>query len=147
EYRGSPQANADPIPGKKRATPMNPAKMRRISNGVSHRPFRDRVIHLLALKNYKKPELLAHLQRDGIMQKDRDSLGNSSSANMNLKDNSFSLKEHLFKNIQKDWPGYSDRDRRTLEMILSRKAALSPKATHTSHLTSQGPSDADGPSR
>ena len=45
------------------------------SNSVSQRPYRDRVIHLLALKAYKKPELLARLQKDGVNQKDKNSLG------------------------------------------------------------------------
>ncbi|NXC27888.1 ELL2 factor, partial [Campylorhamphus procurvoides] len=149
EVKGPPLVTPDPLPGKKRATPLNPANIQRISNAVSLRPFRDRVIHLLALKNFKKPELLAHLKRDGIMPKDRDSLGKilQQVANMNPKENSFSLKEHFFKDIQKDWPGYSETDRRTLEMILARQSAPSPNATSTSHSTSQGPSDGAGPSR
>lgn len=32
------------------------------------------MIHLLALKAYKKPELLVRLQRDGVNQKDKNSL-------------------------------------------------------------------------
>lgn len=57
---------------------MNPANTIRRAhthNTVSQRPYRDRVIHLLALKSYKKPELLARLQRDGVNQKDKNSLG------------------------------------------------------------------------
>ncbi|NXA16472.1 ELL2 factor, partial [Sapayoa aenigma] len=146
----SPRSSADPVPERKRTTPLNPANIvRRIFRGVSRRPFRDRVIHLLALRNYKKPELLARLDRDGVLAKDRDSLGNilQQVANLNPKDNSFSLKEHFFKDIQKDWPGYSEIERQTLKLILSRKAASSPNATSTSHSPSQGSSDRDGPSR
>lgn len=57
---------------------MNPANTIRkthSSSSVSQRPYRDRVIHLLALKAYKKPELLARLQKDGVNQKDKNSLG------------------------------------------------------------------------
>ncbi|NWR95810.1 ELL2 factor, partial [Furnarius figulus] len=149
EVRRSPQATPDPVPGRKRTTPLNPANIQGISNGVSCRLFRDRVIHLLALKNYKKPELLALLQRDGIMQKDWDSLGRilHQVANLNATDNSFSLKEDRFKDIQKDWPGYSEADRQALEKILARKSAPSPNANSASHSTSQGPSDANAPSR
>lgn len=39
-------------------------------------------------------------------------------ANLDANEDSFSLKEHLFKDIQQDWPGYSEIDRRTLEVIL-----------------------------
>ncbi|XP_051638478.1 RNA polymerase II elongation factor ELL2-like isoform X1 [Manacus candei] len=150
EIRRVPQSTPDPVPERKRTTPMNPANIfQRISSGVSDQPFKDRVIHLLALKNYKKPELLNHLQRDGVMQKDKDSLEMilQQVANLNAKDNSFSLKEHLFKDIQKDWPGYTEVDREVLEIRLSRKSAFSQNATSTSHLTPWGPSDTDAPSR
>ncbi|NXG07901.1 ELL2 factor, partial [Sakesphorus luctuosus] len=153
EARTPAQGSADPLPGRQRTSPLNPANIiRRIFSGVSRRPFKDRVIHLLALKDYKKPELLAHLQRDGVKQKDRDSLGTilqqvRSWTKLNPKDNSCSLKEHLFKDIQKDCPGYSEIDRRTLEIILPRNAAPSANATSTSHLPSLGPSDAGAPSR
>lgn len=65
-------------PERKRSTPINPANTIRkclSSNPVSQRPFRDRIVHLLALRSYKKLEVLARLQRDGINQKDRNSLG------------------------------------------------------------------------
>ncbi|NXG15111.1 ELL2 factor, partial [Grallaria varia] len=138
----------DPDPGRKRTTCLKPANIQRIFRGVSRRPFRDRVIHLLALKNNKKPELLAHSQRDGIMKKDRNSLGKvlQQVATLNAKDNSFSLKERFFQDVQKDWPGYSEIERQRLELILSRKSAPSQSATSPSCLASQGPSNADAPS-
>lgn len=78
QIRKAPQAVSDTVPERKRSTPMNPANTIRKthgSNSVSQRPYRDRVIHLLALKAYKKPELLARLQKDGVNQKDKNSLG------------------------------------------------------------------------
>lgn len=39
-----------------------------------HRPLRERLIHLLALKPYKKPELILRLQKDGLLPLDKDSL-------------------------------------------------------------------------
>ncbi|NXK77105.1 ELL2 factor, partial [Amazona guildingii] len=120
-----PESIPDFVPVRKRSTPMNPANMipkTRTVTAVSQRPYRDRVIHLLALKNYKKPELLARLQKDGVNQKDKNSLGMilQQVANLNPKDNTFSLKDYLFKEIQKDWPGYSEIDKQSLELILSR---------------------------
>ncbi|NXP28089.1 ELL2 factor, partial [Scytalopus superciliaris] len=136
-------------PERKRMTPLKPTNTWRVYPGVSQRWFRDRVIHLLALKNYKKPELLVRLQRDGIMQQDRDTLGKilHQVANLNPNDNSFSLKEHLFKDIQKDWPGYSEIDRKTMEIILSRKSAPAQNDTRMTHLESWGPSDPKASSR
>ncbi|KFQ57141.1 RNA polymerase II elongation factor ELL2, partial [Nestor notabilis] len=132
-----PEGIPDVVPVRKRSTPMNPANTIRKTHtltAVSQRPYRDRVIHLLALKNYKKPELVARLQKDGVNQKDKNSLGIilQQVANLNPKDNSFSLKDYLFKEIQKDWPGYSEIDKQSLELILSRKLKSSENATSTS---------------
>ncbi|NXW84383.1 ELL2 factor, partial [Alopecoenas beccarii] len=149
--RPAPQSVPDAAPQRKRSTPMNPANMVRRTHthsAVSQRPYRDRVIHLLALKNYKKPELLARLQRDGVNQKDKNSLGIilQQVANLNPKDNSYTLKDYVFKDIQKDWPGYSEIDKQSLELILSRKLNSSQNATSTSHLGSPINSNKDASS-
>nr|XP_014123595.1 RNA polymerase II elongation factor ELL2 [Zonotrichia albicollis] len=114
-------------------------------SAVYRRPYRDRVIHLLALRAYKKPELLARLQRDGVMQKDKGSLAKilQQVAKWNAKDNSFSLKEHLFQTLQTDWPGYTEIDRQKLKLILSGKSAPSQNTANTSQATSLGPSERD----
>ncbi|XP_064130308.1 RNA polymerase II elongation factor ELL2 isoform X1 [Loxodonta africana] len=137
QIRRAPQAVADAVPERKRSTPMNPANTIRkthSSNSVSQRPYRDRVIHLLALKAYKKPELLARLQKDGVNQKDKNSLGTilQQVANLNPKDLSYTLKDYVFKELQRDWPGYNEIDRRSLESVLSRKLNPSQNAAGTS---------------
>ncbi|XP_058679904.1 RNA polymerase II elongation factor ELL2 [Ammospiza caudacuta] len=110
-------------------------------SAVYRRPYRDRVIHLLALRAYKKPELLARLQRDGVMQKDKGSLAKilQQVAKWNAKDNSFSLKEHLFQTLQTDWPGYTEIDRQNLKLILSGAGSISP-CTHEVQQTETFPS-------
>ncbi|VFV19905.1 rna polymerase ii elongation factor [Lynx pardinus] len=137
QIRKAPQAVSDAVPERKRSTPMNPANTIRKTHGgssVSQRPYRDRVIHLLALKAYKKPELLARLQKDGVNQKDKNSLGAilQQVANLNPKDLSYTLKDYVFKELQKDWPGYSEIDRRSLQSVLSRKLNPSQNAASTS---------------
>eukprot|EP00076_Gallus_gallus_P016622 XP_015136026.1 RNA polymerase II elongation factor ELL2 isoform X3 [Gallus gallus] len=151
QIRKAPQSIPDPVPERKRSTPINPANTIRrthANNAVSQRPYRDRVIHLLALKTYKKPELLARLQRDGVNLKDRNSLTAvlQQVANLNPKDNSYTLKDYLYKDIQKDWPGYNEVDKQTLELILSRKVNSSQSTTSTSHLGSPVTSNKDAPS-
>ncbi|XP_075582144.1 RNA polymerase II elongation factor ELL2 isoform X2 [Pelecanus crispus] len=151
QVRRAPQSVPDAAPERKRSTPMNPANTIRrthTQNAVSQRPYKDRVIHLLALKSYKKPELLARLQRDGVNQKDKNSLGAvlQQVANLNPKDNSYTLKDYIFKEIQKDWPGYNEIDKQSLELILSRKLNSSQTATSTSHLESPVTSNKDAPS-
>ncbi|NXX00152.1 ELL2 factor, partial [Larus smithsonianus] len=122
--RRAPQSIPDAVPERKRTTPMDPANITQethTQNSVSLRPYRDRVIHLLALRSYKKLELLARLQRDGINQKDKKSLGPilQQVARLNPKDNTYTLKSYLFKEIQKDWPGYDETEKESLELILS----------------------------
>ncbi|XP_014818048.1 PREDICTED: RNA polymerase II elongation factor ELL2 [Calidris pugnax] len=151
QVRRPPQSIPDAVPERKRSTPMNPANILRRAQGhsaVSQRPYRDRVIHLLALKSYKKPELLARLQRDGVNQKDKNSLGAilQQVANLSPKDNSYTLKDYVFKEIQKEWPGYSEIDKQSLELILSRKLNTLQNATNTSHLESPETSKKDAPS-
>ncbi|XP_043565595.1 RNA polymerase II elongation factor ELL2 isoform X2 [Chiloscyllium plagiosum] len=116
----------DAVPERKRSTPINPASTIRkcnINNSVSQRSYRDRVIHLLVLKPFKKPELLARLQKDGVSQKDKNSLGPilQQVANINPKDNSYTVKDFVYKDVQRDWPGYSEDDRQLFDRVVSRK--------------------------
>ncbi|NXX96531.1 ELL2 factor, partial [Centropus bengalensis] len=141
---------ADAVPERKRSTPINLAHTIRKPpppNPVSQRPYKDRVIHLLALKSYKKPELLVRLQRDGVNQKDKNSLGVilQQVAILNTKDNSYSLKEFIFKDVQKDWPGYTEEDKKSLETILSKKLESSQNPTNTSHSESSENSNNEMP--
>lgn len=79
QFRKPAPGAADAVPSRKRATPINLANAIRKSSGsvassVLQRPFRDRVLHLLALRPYRKAELLLRLQKDGLTQADKDTL-------------------------------------------------------------------------
>uniref|UniRef100_UPI00398F6376 RNA polymerase II elongation factor ELL2 isoform X3 n=1 Tax=Pristiophorus japonicus TaxID=55135 RepID=UPI00398F6376 len=133
----------DAVPERKRSTPINPANTIRKSNtnnSVSQRSYRDRVIHLLVLKPFKKPELLARLQKDGVSQKDKNSLGPilQQVANINPKDNSYTVKDFVYKEVQRDWPGYSEEDRQLFDRVVSRK--LSQLQNSNSHQADPVPS-------
>ncbi|XP_072313785.1 RNA polymerase II elongation factor ELL-like [Eucyclogobius newberryi] len=90
---------------------------------VQRRPLRERVTHLLALKAYRKPELLLRLQRDGLRAEDKDELETTlhQVGQLSSKDNAFVLKDGLFKELQKDWPGYTAGDQQLLKRILVRR--------------------------
>ncbi|NXQ48563.1 ELL2 factor, partial [Catharus fuscescens] len=105
--------------------------------------YRDRVINLFSLRDYKEPEIFAHLQR--VRQKKNDCLGKvlEQVANLNPKDNSFSLKEHLFQTLQTNWPGYSEIDRENWKLILASKSDPSQNSTSTSQTAFPGPSERD----
>ncbi|NXW23503.1 ELL2 factor, partial [Circaetus pectoralis] len=141
QVKRGPQNIPDTVPKTKkptRVTSANTVRKARAHNAISQRPYKERVIHLLALKNYKKPELLARLQRDGVNQKDKNSLATvlRQVANLNPKDNSYGLKDSVFKDIQKDWPGYNETDKQSLELILAKKLQSSQNATSPSRLES-----------
>ena len=82
QFRKPAPGATDAVPSRKRATPINLASAIKKNSvggiiggsGVSQRPFRDRVLHLLALRPYRKAELLLRLQKDGLAQADKDAL-------------------------------------------------------------------------
>ncbi|XP_072833945.2 RNA polymerase II elongation factor ELL [Pogona vitticeps] len=138
QYRGKTvkvrkpaQGVSDAVPSRKHPTPVNLASaIKKSHSAVSQRPFRDRVIHLLALKPYKKPELLLRLQKDGLSPPDKDSLDGilQQVANVSAKDSTCTLKDCLYKEVQKDWPGYSEGDQQLLKRTLFRKLCQTPNA-------------------
>ncbi|KAK6467306.1 RNA polymerase II elongation factor ELL [Huso huso] len=127
QIRKPAPGNIDVAPTRRQARPVNMANTLKKSSGIpsaaSPRPFRERLIHLLALKPYRKAELLLRLQKDGLPQQDKDSLDSllQQVANLNGKDGTYTLKDLMFKEVQKAWPGYCEGDQQLLKRILVRK--------------------------
>uniref|UniRef100_A0A665U7T9 RNA polymerase II elongation factor ELL-like n=1 Tax=Echeneis naucrates TaxID=173247 RepID=A0A665U7T9_ECHNA len=90
---------------------------------VQGRPLRERLTHLLALRPYKRPELILRLQKDGLSAGDNDLLDSvlMEVGQLNSRDNTFVLKDGVYKELQKDWPGYSSGDQQLLKRILVRR--------------------------
>ncbi|XP_066540399.1 RNA polymerase II elongation factor ELL [Hoplias malabaricus] len=101
---------------------------------VAHRPLRERVIHLLALKHYKKPELLLWLDKEKASPKDKADLNTvlEEVAKLNPKDHSFTLKDDFYKQVQRDWPGYVEEEKQQIHKLLARK--LQPLSSSSSQL-------------
>ncbi|XP_056137293.1 RNA polymerase II elongation factor ELL2 [Lampris incognitus] len=101
---------------------------------VAQRPLRDRIIHLLALKPYKKPELLLWLERERASPKDKADLTSvlDEVAKLNPKDHGLTLKDELYRQVQRDWPGYLEEEKQLIHRLLARK--LQP--LHSSQLKS-----------
>ncbi|XP_050997888.1 RNA polymerase II elongation factor ELL2-like [Acomys russatus] len=121
-------------PEKKRTTILNSAEAMRKSAMISDvhmQAYRDRVIHLLALKDYKKSELLVQLQKDGVKINDTNFLGKIllQVANLNATTLSYTLKDSILKEIQRDWPGFNEEEKRSLDLVLSRKLRPCHNAT------------------
>ncbi|XP_072550612.1 RNA polymerase II elongation factor ELL2 [Salminus brasiliensis] len=107
--------------GANRHSPSN--KRSTAPSAVTHRPLRERVIHLLALKPYKKPELLLWLERERASPKDKADLSSvlEEVAKLNPKDHSFTLRDDFYRHIQRDWPGYLEEEKQLIHRLLSRK--------------------------
>ncbi|KAK9542498.1 hypothetical protein VZT92_000356 [Zoarces viviparus] len=98
----------------------------------TQKPLRERIIHLLALKPYRKPELLLWLERERAGPKDKAELGATLEevAKVNPKDSSYLLRDDFYKHVQRDWPGYSEEERQQINRLLARK--LQPHIGHQS---------------
>ncbi|KAL3867101.1 hypothetical protein ACJMK2_044332 [Sinanodonta woodiana] len=96
---------------------------------VMKMPYRDRIIHLLAVRPYKKPELILRLQKDGTREKDKHSLSSIllQVAQLNTKDNSYHLAKHIYNEVKLEWPFYSEDDRQLLKKKL--QSACSPASS------------------
>ncbi|XP_077188007.1 RNA polymerase II elongation factor ELL [Paroedura picta] len=150
---------SDTVPSRKRPTPINLASaIKKSNNVVSQRPFRDRLVHLLALKPYKKPELILRLQKDGLTQQDKDALDSllQQVANVSTRDGTCTLKDCLYKEVQKDWPGYSEGDQQLLKKrrlcqpqnasCALENPALSPPKDSTARFSTSPPQKRSQPS-
>ncbi|XP_029104883.1 RNA polymerase II elongation factor ELL-like isoform X2 [Scleropages formosus] len=99
------------------------------SAGSGSRPLRERLAHLLALKPYRKPDLVQRLQKDGLTAQDRHVLDELLQEVSTLhRDSTFTLKDAFFGEVRKDWPGYTEGDRQLLQRVLLRKSAQSQNA-------------------
>ncbi|XP_061524249.1 RNA polymerase II elongation factor ELL2-like isoform X1 [Phycodurus eques] len=87
------------------------------------KPLWERIIHLLALKTYRKPELLLWLERERVCAKDKAELSAilEEVAKVNPKDSSYLLKDNFYKYVRRDWPSYSEEERQLVTRLLSRK--------------------------
>ncbi|XP_030622281.1 RNA polymerase II elongation factor ELL [Chanos chanos] len=90
---------------------------------VAHRPLKERVIHVLALKPYRKAELLLWLDRERASPKDKADLSSvlEEVGKLNPKDQSFTLKDDFYRHVQRDWPGYMEEEKQLINRLLARK--------------------------
>ncbi|XP_026290839.1 RNA polymerase II elongation factor Ell [Frankliniella occidentalis] len=94
----------------------NPHPKSQTNPDISKRPLKERLIHLLALRTYKKLELYDRAVRDGWK-------GSSSSQLFwmqvnqvaTFKANVYQLKREMWAEVQEEWPFYTEQDRALLK--------------------------------
>lgn len=110
--------------GSRRGTSGNSINNRNQRNGSRHMPditkkkIRERLIHLLALKPYKKPELYTRLQNEGIREREKSTISTILKEISIIRDNTYNLKRQIWNDVNEDWPFYTEQE---LQMLKRRK--------------------------
>ncbi|XP_055693782.1 RNA polymerase II elongation factor Ell [Lutzomyia longipalpis] len=82
---------------------------------IMKRSIKERLIHLLALRPYKKPELYARIVSEGVKDRDRNNIKNILTTISYLRDNTYHLNRHIWNDVHEDWPFYTEQDRQNLK--------------------------------
>lgn len=109
---------------------------------IMKRNIRERLIHLLALRPYKKPELYAKLAQDGIRGQEKNCIAQALKAIASMRDNVFYLHRHMWNDVQEDWPFYSEQDRQTLKRRKPQNLTPPLSSDGGSSTSGQSPSSA-----
>ncbi|XP_030045502.1 RNA polymerase II elongation factor ELL3 isoform X1 [Microcaecilia unicolor] len=101
-------------------------------NNSEPRPLREWLLHLLALRPHQKLELLLRLERANVNLQDQAELQSvlEMVGRFSRKESSYTLKEELFSQVQKNWLGYTAEEKQHVAQILLRKQS-NGVSTHT----------------
>lgn len=112
QIRKPAPALSDVAPSRRTSRPVLISSSTQKKATTQHRPLRERLVHLLALKPYKKPELILRLQKDGLSQLDKESLdshlqqvshGNIYDIGVFIFSTHFHLQCHSPRLVGEDW--------------------------------------------
>jgi len=85
-----------------------------VNTEIMKKTLRERLIHLLAVRPYKKPELLLRMYKDGVKEKDKKNISLLLREVSECKNNVFELKRTMWNDVLEDWPFYSELDKAAL---------------------------------
>ena len=98
------------------------------------KPLREVVIHLLALRPFKKSELIQRLSIEGYKDVDKKELTTLLNNVSNLKDNIYELSKTCWTEVQSDWDEYTNEEK---ELVEARNPLNSTQQTTQQSLTAQ----------
>nr|XP_045614848.1 RNA polymerase II elongation factor Ell-like isoform X2 [Procambarus clarkii] len=81
------------------------------------RPLRERIIQLLAVKNYRKPEILNRLYNDGVKEKDKRLVTSVLNSVSQVKENIHHLSRHAWTEVKEDWPFYTEEEKEIVKRL------------------------------
>ncbi|XP_034952781.1 RNA polymerase II elongation factor Ell isoform X2 [Chelonus insularis] len=82
---------------------------------LMRRPLKERLIHVLALRPYKKPELYDRIVKEGIKERERSTLTSVIRQVAYMRDNTYHLHRHVWNDVHEDWPFYTEQDKAMLK--------------------------------
>ncbi|KAK3870404.1 hypothetical protein Pcinc_012676 [Petrolisthes cinctipes] len=124
-----------PPPPPSRGGYKNPELMRR--------PLRERIIQMLAVKNYRKPEIMGRLYNDGILEKDRRLMTSVLNSVSQVKENIHHLSRHLWTEVREDWPFYTDKEKDAVRRLKPQSTPPNNESSSHSPTSSQPLSPAE----
>ncbi|XP_068213526.1 RNA polymerase II elongation factor ELL-like [Palaemon carinicauda] len=92
------------------------------------KPLRDRVIQLLAIKSFRKPQLIERLHTEGLKEKDKRQVTCVLNSVSQAKDNIYHLSKHLWSEVKEDWPFYCEEER---EAVRRNKPVSNSHSPHS----------------
>lgn len=82
---------------------------------IMKRNIRERLIHILALRPLKKPEIFLKLHQDGVRKEERKCISQILTNISSMRDNVYCLHRHIWNDVQEDWPFYTETERQILK--------------------------------
>uniref|UniRef100_A0A5K3FUJ6 ELL domain-containing protein n=1 Tax=Mesocestoides corti TaxID=53468 RepID=A0A5K3FUJ6_MESCO len=106
---------------------------------VGSRQLRDRIIHLLAIQSYQRPELILRLRRDGLTDEQKDQVDAILSKVGRLgRQGEYHLAQVFFNVIEPNWPGYSPSERSTVASLKAKIQSSSPSTISNRPVPAEG---------
>lgn len=125
--------------------PPKPAPKPPVNTEIMKKSLRERLIHLLAVRPYKKPELLIRMHNDGMKEKDKKNISQLLREVSDCRNNVYELRRSMWNDVAEDWPFYTEQDRAQLRR--NKPQNLTPPGSDTGSTSSgHSPSSTNPPS-
>jgi len=122
-----------------------PAPKPPLNTEIMKKSLRDRLLHLLAVRPYKKPELLLRMHKDGMKEKDKKNISQLLREVSDCRNNVYELRRSMWNDVAEDWPFYTEQDRAQLRR--NKPQNLTPPGSDTGSTSSgHSPSSTNPPS-
>ncbi|KAL3279674.1 hypothetical protein HHI36_017180 [Cryptolaemus montrouzieri] len=80
---------------------------------ILKRPIKERLIHLLALRPFKKYEIFERLTKEGL--RERGSMSSVLKQIAHMKDNAYHLNRACWNDVRENWPFYTESEKQILK--------------------------------